>query len=169
MNSNNSSITENEIKALKLQISELAILITVKNTNMSTIEKRYNERIEILNKYIETLQNLIPDIKKGAHCNDEIQDTSLIKKLEDLKLGIAANEDVEDNDFVIIPRRKIKSTLLSGTAQSSISANTNSKIAVDENSSKTKLKQTTNKKYSCSYCGDRGHKRAHCPKILYQE
>lgn len=138
--------TELQIKELNQRIAELALIVSLKTQEMDKIENRYNERLAILNKYINKIQKLVD----SALPNGELKDIDLLEKLGKYE---------EDDDYIIIPKKSIVLDKLDKPKE------------VNSNDVPVKLPAQHNrrKKMSCSYCNERGHKRSQCPKILYQE
>lgn len=145
---------EQQIVELNNRIAELALLVSLKTKEMKSIEEKYTERISTLNAYLEQLHSVI-----GIEPESEfILDTDLIKRVEEQRLT--------KDDFIIIPTKLIKPNL--------IERRDTNKEKLKEEPRKLYLqpKEKTNskyKKFSCSHCNEKGHKRSHCPKILYQE
>lgn len=136
---------EDQIKDLNNRISELAIMVSVKTKEMDSIEKKYNERLEVLNSFIRQIQEKL-NIDRATNT---INDTDLIEKIK--------KYHTEDGDYLLIPCKEI------------IEETPSKIITTIPKVPETKLVNTGSrkKKMSCSYCNEKGHKRSQCPKILY--
>ncbi|KGK38947.1 hypothetical protein JL09_g1950 [Pichia kudriavzevii] len=142
--------TEEQIKLLNDRIAELALIVSLKTREMDAIEKKYNDRLQTLNKYIENLH-----VALGTQPQEgSIRDVDLVEKLQSLQL-----QNESGDDFIIIPTKKVILT----PAQDKTNPNEHRKVFVIP-------KETTHhrrKNITCSYCKETGHKRSQCPKILY--
>lgn len=145
---------EQQIVELNNRIAQLALLVSLKTKEMKSIEEKYTERISTLNAYLQQLHSTL-----GINTNDEhILDTELIKKLKEQRLA--------EEEYLVIPMKLIKPDLSREEEKVKENPTDKHKKLVLQPREKGGSKS---KKISCSYCNERGHKRSHCPKILYQE
>ncbi|TID29791.1 hypothetical protein CANINC_001606 [Pichia inconspicua] len=145
---------EQQIVELNNRIAELALLVSLKTKEMKSIEEKYTERISTLNAYLEQLHSVI-----GINPESEfLLDTDLVEKLEEQKSA--------RDEFLIIPTKLIKPNLIErrDTGKEKLKKEPQKLYLQPKEKSDSKYK-----KFSCSYCNEKGHKRSHCPKILYQE
>lgn len=153
---------ENQIKELNNKVSELALIVSLKTKEMNDIEKKYTENLTILNEYLSTIRTKLGiDEKEG-----NIEDTDLINKLQSLKF------ENGDENYVLIPTKSISLEQKSTSINKPKSADSKNLKMVCPPSLKPHAKGNNHssggkKKLSCSYCNEKGHKRAQCPKILY--
>jgi hypothetical protein len=146
--------TEQQIKELNQRIADLALIVSLKTKEMDAIEKGYAERLLNLNNYVKKIQERIGiDPQDGS-----IKDTELIDKIRSTNFI-----DENDPDYIFIPRKSV--IMDSSKERPKPSFETVSKpYLLNKDSSSSRRK-----KISCSYCNEKGHKRAQCPKILYHE
>lgn len=154
---------EKQIKELNNKISELALIVSLKTKEMDEIEKKYTERLKTINNYFLKIRTKLdlPTQEDG-----EIDDIDFIAKLQTMSLSN------ENNDYVLIPTRRIAITPTDKKLRkdqdkgdlNKTEQHQNKPYALEKESGKNRRK-----KISCSYCNEKGHKRAQCPKILYNQ
>lgn len=152
---------ERQIKELNNKIAELALIVSLKTKEMDNIEKRYSERIDVLNSYLARVRSELRIQSQEGH----IDDIAFIDKLRSTSLS-------DDNvDYVLIPTKPVKMTVSKHTKSERTSTELQAtRDIATERTHKVVSNETTRnrkKKISCSYCNEKGHKRSQCPKILY--
>lgn len=154
---------EKQIKELNNKISELALIVSLKTKEMDEVEKKYTERLETLNNYFSKIRT---ELRLPTQENGEIDDVDFIAKLQTMDLN------VDNNDYVLIPTKHITITPADKKLRNDKDNGDLNKIEQHQNKPKAFEKENgknRKKKISCSYCNQKGHKRAQCPKILYNQ
>lgn len=152
---------ERQIKELNNKISELALIVSLKTKEMDETEKIYTERLEILNDYFSKIRTKL-DLSNEE--SGKINDVDFIAKLQTMNLS------EENNDFILIPTKNIVITPTDKQFKNNrgdlnkIEQISNQPYTFEKESGKNRRK-----KISCSYCNEKGHKRAQCPRILYNQ
>lgn len=143
--------TEEQIKNLNSRIAELALIVSLKTKEMDSIEKKYADRLAVLNRYISQLQETL-----GIAPNDgTIADTDFLDKIQ--ATCFTGNGD---EDYVLIPTKKIVHN-----EKAAVQLDAKQPLYLTPKSTAAGRR----KKITCSYCNEKGHKRSQCPKILYNQ
>ncbi|CAX39991.1 conserved hypothetical protein [Candida dubliniensis CD36] len=141
------------ILELSKEIDKLAKIINEKNKELETLQRNYDSKLHMINKYIETIspsstgtipeEQLINAISKPIecpHCHEKLWDNQ------------------EKSTFLLIPKQKID------TKFDTIATQDEQPQPPTITTSSNKQKKKTN--IVCSYCKMTGHTRAKCRKRL---
>ena len=161
-------MSKEEIHTLNQRIAQLALLSTLRTSEKETLERKYNDRLAVLNEYIEKLHKLLNvNTEEGA-----VEDVDFIERLK-----------MTEDGYLLVPtKRVVEHKLIPPTsATTKATAFKEGKNAKSENSTALQEMEPASsgifiggsnatgrkKKMTCSNCNERGHKRAQCPKILF--
>lgn len=155
---------EKQIQELNTKIAELALIVSLKTKEMDTIEQQYSERIRLLNEYLATVRDGLKIESQAG----QIDDTIFIDKLRSMSYSN------DKKDYVLIPTKPLRMNAINNTkndtkAKTELEMVQNIQHTKGYNIAANEPTHNRKKKISCSYCNEKGHKRAQCPKILYHE